>query len=149
MNNYNNKNKNNFFYKIMIFFLLIFLIILIVEFYFKFSNKNIPDDEMGMYDVQESVSGDGKNMNNCLNGCVRGVCNKKKGACKYDFQCQYCKDIATNSFYVDFNDERRIIPVYEEDKKLNINQTTLLNDSISKNNRYINMLNHKIELMNS
>jgi hypothetical protein len=92
-----------------------------------------------------------KDMNYCLPGCVRGSCkpNNQKNSCKYGFQCQYCQDLKTNMFYVDFNDEREIIPLYEEDKKLNYRQKNRLNESIEKNNKYIELLNKKIMLMNS
>jgi hypothetical protein len=149
-----NKNNTGYTYTIIILVLLVFFIIFIIEVYSKFSKPDIADQEMGMYDVQESVHGNGKNMNQCLQGCVRGVCNRNKNgnnnnSCKYDFQCQYCNDKNTNQFYVDFNDERRIIPLYEEQNKLTNEQDNALNKSIYKNNQYINMLNHKIEIMNS
>ena len=90
-------------------------------------------------------------MNNCLKGCVRGTCKKVNlpNSCKYDFQCQYCNDLKTDMFYVNYDNEREIIPVYEEEHKLTIKQKDKLNESIKNNNIYIKELNNKIKMMNS
>jgi hypothetical protein len=103
------------------------------------------------YEVLTPIKGYGINMNYCLNGCIRGTCKKSnlQNSCKYDFQCNYCQDRKTNMFYVDFNNEKEIVPLYEEESKLTKNQKDLLNDSIDKNNKYINELNKRIKIMNS
>ena len=92
-----------------------------------------------------------KNMNLCLPGCVRGTCtqpNKNKNFCNYDFQCQYCQDKKTNMFYVNFDNEKEIVPIYEE-KSLNYKETELLNNLIKKDNDYIHLLNKQIKIFNS
>jgi hypothetical protein len=104
---------------------------------------------MKEYDVQLPIEGDAKNMNICPKGCIRGACNKKIRGCSYDFQCQYCRDDKTNMFFVDMNDESRIQALLEEEEKLNSTQKNMLNEEIEKNNKYIDLLNKKIVMMNS
>jgi hypothetical protein len=98
------------------------------------------------------IKGDSsKDMNYCLDGCVRGACKLSSNnpkSCKYDFQCEYCQDKDTNMFYVDFNQEREILPLYEEQKNLNYSQDQLLNDQIEENNEYIKKLNKQIRIDN-
>jgi hypothetical protein len=143
----NNKNGINYFYALLLFIGLIILILIFIKIYYTF---NVVDDSgMKSYNILTPIHGDGKNMNLCPKGCIRGACNKKMGGCNYDFQCQYCNDQKTNMFFVDMNDERQIIPLYEEEEKLNSNQKNRLNESISKNNEYIEILNKKIMMMNS
>jgi len=101
------------------------------------------------YDIQTPLQGDAKHMNLCPSGCYRGFCKKGTGQCKYDFQCEYCADKTTNTFYVEFDNDREILPLYEEQKKMNNSQKNTLNEMIEKNNHYINELNLRIGLMNS
>lgn len=146
----NNKNGSNYFYALLLFIGLIILILIFIKIYYTFNVVGVVDDsEMKSYNILTPIHGDGKNMNLCPKGCIRGACNKKMGGCNYDFQCQYCNDQKTNMFFVDMNDERQIIPLYEEEEKLNSNQKNRLNESISKNNEYIEILNKKIMMMNS
>lgn len=146
----NNKNGSNYFYALLLFIGLIILILIFIKIYYTFNVVGVVDDsEMKSYNILTPIHGDGKNMNLCPKGCIRGACNKKMGGCNYDFQCQYCNDQKTNMFFVDMNDERQIIPLYEEEEKLNSNQKNRLNESISKNNEYIEILNKKIIMMNS
>ena len=146
---------NNIIYTILIILLIIFIIVVICIFIAKFGNLDIDEesDEMKQYKVLMPIKGNGKNMNMCLERCVRGVCKKSnsKKSCKHDFQCQYCQDKSTNMFYVDFNNnlEREIVPPYEESEKLNYSQKSALNESIEKNNKYIDKLNKRIKLINS
>ena len=150
MNNKNGKNsKNNILYNLLIFIGIIVIIIIIVQIYFKFTNNSDSESKMKEYDVQLPIEGNAKNMNICPQGCVRGACNKKVGGCSYDFQCQYCRDDKTNMFFVDMNDERRIQALLEEEEKLNSTQKNRLNEDIEKNNKYIELLNKKIVMMNS
>lgn len=150
MNNKNGKNgKNNILYNLLILIGIIVIIIIIVEIYFKFTNQNDSESNMKEYEVVMPIEGNAKNMNICPQGCVRGACAKKIGGCSYDFQCQYCRDNKTNMFFVDMNDERGIQSLLEEEEKLNSNQKNRLNDEISKNNKYIEILNKKIMMMNS
>lgn len=146
----NNKNGSNYFYALLLFIGLIILILIFIKIYYTFNVVGVVDDsEIKSYNILTPIHGDGKNMNLCPKGCIRGACNKKMGGCNYDFQCQYCNDKKTNMFFVDMNDERQIIPLYEEEEKLNSNQKNKLNESISKNNEYIEILNKKIMMMNS
>jgi hypothetical protein len=144
---------DNILFTIGLIILLLIMIILIILLLSKYSNLDILEsEENNVYYVQTPAHADGKNMNYCLSGCVRGTCKKSnnKNSCKYDFQCQYCQDNKTNMFYVNFDDERRIVPLYEEEEGvLNNSQENLLNDSIKENNIYIGQLNNKIKIMNS
>lgn len=141
-------------YKFLIIILVLIIVILFILFFIKiFQNYFNLNDGTKIYDVLLPIKDNGKGMNYCLNGCVRGMCNKTDldNSCKYDFQCQYCQDEKTNMFYVDFNNdkEKEIIPIYEEEQNLNKSQTDLLNESIKNNNNYINELNNKIKMMNN
>jgi hypothetical protein len=152
-------NNNNYIYSGIIFIVIIIFILIMILLYSKFAHLENIEDEMLSYEVLTPIKGNGKNMNYCLKGCVRGTCGRKNNKnnknnsnnnlCKYDFQCQYCQDKKTNMFYVNFDDERNIVPLYEEESILNNNQKNLLNNSIIKNNIYINQLNNKIKIMNS
>jgi hypothetical protein len=148
---------NNTIYTIIILLVIILTIIIIIACIAKFGHiDNITDEEDGInkYKVLTPIKSDGKNMNICPEGCIRGVCKKNKNikeSCKYDFQCQYCQDKSTQMFYVDTNNlyEQEILPIYEEEEKLNPVQKYLLNDEINENNKYINLLNKRIKSINS
>ena len=146
-------DKNNILFSILIVVIIIGIIMIIILLLSKFSNIDKIDDEMHSYYVQTPVRAEGKNMNYCLPGCVRGNCKKNnvKNSCKYDFQCQYCQDKNTNMFYVNFDNERTIVPIYEEERsnKLNQKQESELNKTIKNNNIYITQLNNKIDMLNS
>ena len=148
----NSSKKTGVIYSILILICVVIFVILFIALLVKFSDI-FSKSEMKQYKVLMPLKGNAKNMNPCLPGCVRGVCNKTKSKtskkCLYDFQCQYCQDINTNMFYVNFDNEREIVPLYEEEKALNINQKQKLNDEIAKNNKYINLVNTKIMTMNS
>jgi len=143
----------NILYTFIIILLIIISIIVIIKLFSKFNINKNKRDGLYSYDVLTPIKGDAKNMNYCLGGCVRGSCdtqNKSKNSCKYDFQCSYCQDKDTNMFYVNFNNaaKKEILPVYEEEN-LNYDQTTILNKEIIKNNKYIDKINERIEIMNS
>lgn len=148
---------NNTIYTIIILLVIILTIIIIIACIAKFGHiDNITDEEDGInkYKILTPIKGDGKNMNMCPEGCIRGVCKKNKKSCKYDFQCQYCQDKKTQMFYVDLNNlnknyEQKILPIYEEEEKLNPVQKYLLNNEINENNKYINLLNKRIKTINS
>jgi hypothetical protein len=108
--------------------------------------SNKPSNE---YEIMMPLQGDAKHMNLCPTGCSLGVCKKGSGQCKYDFQCEYCSDKNTNTFYVEFDNDREILPLYEEEKKMNNSQKNTLNDMIKTNNDYISELNKKIVMMNN
>ena len=143
MNNKNNKKNINILFILLA--IVIIIIIFVSIFIFNFNKKQ----EAKVYNVLMPLQGDAQNMNICPKGCIRGNCNRKNGDCKYDFQCQYCSDAKTNNFYVEFNDERKIVPLYEEEDKLKNKQKNKLNEEIEKNNTYIELLNKKIMMMNS
>ncbi len=133
--------------------LLLFIIFLIIIFIALFVRLAFPIEQ----DIKEytiTKSGNGKGMNMCPPGCLRGSCHKInnpiKDACKYNFQCQYCQDKTTNNFYVSSNmdQEKEILPIYEEQQHLTISQKDLLNDAIKENNQYIIDINKKIMDMN-
>jgi len=94
----------------------------------------------------------------CKFGCERGVCklkNKNKNhsknhphLCKYDFQCNYCKDRKTNNFYVDLTNYEEVLPDYDLQDELSKTQSESLNDEIKQNNEYIDDLNDKIQEYN-
>ena len=137
---------NKYFYSILILFLVIFLVIIFIAFFAKLTNNN---NDILAYKVLMPLRGNAPpDMNYCLNGCVRGRCNinsNDPNSCKYDFQCEYCQDRNTNMFYVDYNKEREILPLYDEQKTLNRAQDRLLNKEIEENNEYIKTLNKQIK----
>lgn len=143
----------NILYTFIIILLIIISIVVIIKLFSKFNINKNKKSGLYSYDVLTPIKDNGKNMNYCLNGCVRGSCNrqnKNKNSCKYDFQCSSCQDKATNMFYVNFNDtlEKEILPVYQEEN-LNYDQAIVLNKEIIKNNEYIDKINERIEIMNS
>jgi hypothetical protein len=147
-------NKNNiiFSFAILIFLLscVSVIIYLLKKYGYNDEIKGLKEYKVLDDNIKLPLKGNGKNMNSCLPGCIRGMCGKKGGNnCKYDFQCQYCQDVKTNMFYVNFDNEREIVPLYEEEKKLTIPQENLLNDEIKKNNEYIHKLNDRIKLIES
>ena len=146
-------DRNNILFSILVVIIIIVIIMVIILLLSKFSNIDKIDDEMHSYYVQTPVKAEGKNMNYCLAGCIRGNCkkNNENNSCKYDFQCQYCQDKDTNMFYVNFDNERTIVPIYEEERSNNLNQKqeSQLNETIKKNNIYITQLNNKIDILNS
>jgi hypothetical protein len=138
--------------------IIILIIIFIIIFIALFVKLSFPiQSDMKEYKITKV--GNGKNMNLCPIGCSRGSCkkldnkqlSKTKNFCKFNFQCDYCQDRVTNNFYVDpnYDNEKAILPVYQESKNLVISQKDLLNDAIKKNNNYIINLNKRIINMNS
>jgi len=128
---------------------IIFLVIIIIGVFLKFTH--FYDNTIDSYQIWMPISDNAKNMNKCPFGCVRGSCNKSNSnnGCKYNFQCEYCKDRITNQFYVEFNDERNILPLYAEEEELTNRQKTELNKSIDKNNKYIKELNKRIMILDN
>lgn len=133
----------------IILFLIIILVIIIITIFSKFMHNN---NDMKSYQVLMPIKDtSSEDMNYCLGGCIRGACklpSNNPKSCKYDFQCEYCQDEDTNMFYVDFDQEREILPIYEEQKKLNYSQDQLLNRQIEENNEYIKKLNKQIRIDN-
>ena len=148
--NINNKKINNILFTCIIFIIIILVLFVIIYLFNIYNIEKNKKKGILEYNVLLPIKDNASNMNLCLPGCVRGACKQSNtnNNCKYDFQCQYCKDDKTNMFYVNFDKEREIVPVYEE-KSLNNKETQLLNNSIKENNTYINSLNKKIHLFNS
>jgi hypothetical protein len=148
----NNTQKNTLIANIAIFIILILLLCFIGNYIMKVV-KEKEDAELKKYSIQMPVKGNGKNMNNCPDGCVRGACNhnnnnKLSHMCTFDYQCQYCNDRKTNMFYVsgDYEYDKEINPKYAEHQKPS--ELDNLNNSIKNNNQYINELNTAIKKMN-
>lgn len=143
----NSNNIYNFLLTIFIFIIILITIFLIVDLCIKYRRKK----EGISYNVLTPLVDDGKNMKYCLNGCVRGMCNKNidnKGGCKYNFQCSYCQDKPTHMFYARFNKEKKVVPIYDRSKELNNKQKKKLNERIDENNSYVKLLNKKINTLN-
>lgn len=136
---------------IVLFILIIIVIFIIVIIFAKIHAIYNPYKGILEYNIQMPYKYNGRGMNFCLPGCVRGVCDMSSSAdnaCNYNFQCSKCQDRSTNMFYANFNNEREIIPIYEEEETLTYNEAKVLNKAIVKNNKYINLLNNKIEILN-
>jgi len=128
---------------LIILFIMVLIFFLIYEFYPRQTNKS--------YEFQLPIKGDGANKNICPKGCIRGVCEKKNGSkCKHDYNCNYCRDETTNMFYVNssLQNEDKILPEYEESKKITKSSRDILNEKILANNLYIDNLNNKIKEIN-
>lgn len=129
--------------------IIILIIIVIVLCYFGYYvMTKIVDKESGEYTIILPHNGPANNMNDCLRGCQRGVCldkSRKSGEkhCKFDFQCQYCRDKDTNMFYTNgnYDNESNIVPEYEDAEQ---NEIESLNKMIKKNNLYIKDMNEII-----
>lgn len=133
-----------------IFIFIIFLVILFIYgitllINFPLQPKN--------YDIVLPYMKSAKDAIICPTGCVRGRCEKVNktndttNKCIYDFQCNYCQDKDTSLMYVDFNNNRTLQPIYEEEGLSPIQKRTL-NNEIEDNNKYIQELNKKIMLVN-
>ena len=147
----NNKNKNNLLFTSVIFIIIIIVLLIIVYLFNIFNIEKNKKKGLSEYGVMLPIKDNAKDMNLCLSGCVRGTCtqpNKNKDFCKHDFQCEYCQDKNTNMFYVNFDNDKEIVPIYEEES-LNYKETEILNNLIKKDNDYIGLLNKKIKLFNS
>jgi hypothetical protein len=119
-----------------------------------------------IYNIELPMHADAKNKNLCPPNCIRGRCNllykpqeedeeeekqyntKKISKCKYDYQCNYCKDPNTNQFYVNNYKEKEIINELEKKPHLTPIQKHILNDDINGYNEYIHKLNNKILKVN-
>lgn len=129
---------------LIILLLIVILVIICIAIFARLTNNHDVKSYQVLMPIRREAS---NNMNYCLKGCVRGSCklpSNNPDTCKYDFQCNYCQDPITNMFYVDFNQERKIVPPYKEQKKLTISQDKLLNKEIEENNEYIKKLNKQI-----
>lgn len=148
MNNQSNDKILNLFVIVLILLSVFYIIYYLVNFttIFKNSNNNVK--------IYNYVKGNkaSEHLDLCKRGCKRGVCktknSKNKHFCKYDFQCNYCKDRKTNNFYVDLTNYEEVLPDYDVQDELSNNQSEDLNDEIRKNNDYIDDLNDKIRKYN-
>ena len=127
------------------------IIVILIGLYYLVNKTNliVPKyQQINTYTIQQQPKGfSSENMDICKSGCVRGRCknSNSKNGCKYDFQCNYCKDKETDQFYVDLTNYEELQPIYDEQKKISTSQTEDLNDIIQENNEYINNLNEKIQ----
>ena len=129
--------------------IIILIIIVIILCYFGYYvMTKIVDKESGEYTIILPHNGPANNMNDCLRGCQRGGCLNKSDKsgekhCKFDFQCQYCRDKDTNMFYTNgnYDNESNIVPEYEDAEQ---NEIESLNKMIKKNNLYIKDMNEII-----
>ena len=129
--------------------IIILIIIVMVLCYFGYYvMTKIVDKESGEYTIILPHNGPANNMNDCLRGCQRGGCLNKSDKsgekhCKFDFQCQYCRDKDTNMFYTNgnYDNESNIVPEYEDAEQ---NEIESLNKMIKKNNLYIKDMNEII-----
>jgi len=151
-----NKSINNQDKVINIIFSVIFVIIMLYFIYYIVNYTELiikKDKNTRIYDFNKGTNAS-KNLDLCKRGCVRGVCKNNKnnsnlkGFCKYDFQCNYCKDRKTNQFYVDLTNYEEVLPDYNIQEELSKNQSEDLNNEINDNNDYIDELNNKIRKYN-
>lgn len=96
--------------------------------------------------IKSIYTGDASSMKLCPKGCIRGVCNKNNknnnNHCKYDYQCNYCKDPITGKYYLNSNVNPKLEILYNSN---NIQET---NNLIKKQNDYIHQLNKEIQKIN-
>ena len=142
---------------IAIFIFILFLVFIFIYGIILLTNVNVKEKQ---YDIVLPYMKSAKDAIICPIGCVRGRCNKintnqntttttatNQNNCKYDFQCNYCQDKDTTLMYVDFNNNRTLQPIYEEEG-LSPFQKRTLNDEIDDNNKYIKELNKTIMTVN-
>lgn len=148
----NNKSNNKILNLLVIVFIVI-LLLFIVYFVVTYTNNiNKIEEETRVYKITKGNLAS-PDLDLCKKGCVRGVCKTKKSnsndLCKYDFQCNYCKDRRLNNFYVDLTNYEEVLPSYDVQEELSKKQTSDLNYEISENNEYIEDLNKKIRKYNN
>ena len=144
-----NENKIN---KLILITFLVVVLLLIIYYIVNKTNLIIHHNkDINIYDINKG-NYSSKYLDLCKKGCVRGRCKSNnsdlKNHCKYDFQCNYCKDRDSSQFYVDLTNYEEILPDYELQEELSKNQSEDLNDEIRLNNDYIDDLNEKIRKYN-
>lgn len=147
-----NKKISNKIFNIFIIVLIIILILFIIYYLTNYTNLfGKVENETREYQLIKGNSAS-PDLDLCKKGCYRGVCRTKKSKsnelCKYDFQCNYCKDRKSNSFYVDLTNYEEVLPDYDVQDELSPKQQSDLNYEISENNEYIEDLNEKIREYN-
>ena len=148
MNNQFNDKVLNIFIIVLILISVFYIIFYLVNSTNIFKNQN---NNVKIYNYLKGNKAS-ENLDLCKFGCQRSVCKTKnvenKHFCKYDFQCNYCKDRKTNNFYADLTNYEEVLPDYDIQDELSLNQSEDLNDEIKKNNDYIDDLNDKIRKYN-
>lgn len=149
MSNNNTQKSNKIINLIIISFLII---ILLIGIYYIINKTNLiihHEKDVNTYKMGKGNYAS-KYLDLCKKGCVRGTCKKsdEKDSCKYDFQCNYCKDRDSSQFYVDLTNYEEVLPDYDLQEELSKNQSEDLNDEIKKNNEYIDDINKKIREYN-
>ena len=134
---------------IAVFIFILFLVIIFIYGIILLTNVNVEEKK---YDIILPYMKSAKDAISCPTGCIRGRCTNtnstlNKNKCKYDFQCNYCQAKDTSMMYVDFNNNRTLQPIYEEEG-LSPFQKRTLNDEIDDNNKYIKELNKTIMTVN-
>ena len=134
----------------LVIIILIIIVMILCYFGYYIMTEIVSEEnkESNEYTVILPHNGPANNMNDCLRGCQRGACldkSMKSGEkhCKFDFQCQYCRDKDTNMFYTNgnYDNESNIVPEYEDAEQ---NEIVSLNKMIKKNNLYIKDMNEII-----
>ena len=135
-------------------FATFFVIFLLFVIFYIVNKTNLivqKNQNVGIYNLNKGNNAS-KYLDLCKNGCVRGRCRTKKSNsknhCKYDFQCNYCKDRGSSQFYVDLTNYEEILPDYDLQEELSKTQSEDLNNEIKENNEYIDDLNDKIRKYN-
>ena len=135
-------------------FVTTIIIVILIGIYYIVNKTNIivkHNTETNIYNMSKGNYAS-KYLDLCKKGCIRGRCrtnnSNSKDYCKYDFQCNYCKDRETNQFYVDLTNYEEVLPDYDLQEELSKNQSEDLNNEIKENNEYIDDLNDKIRKYN-
>lgn len=149
MSNQSNDKVKNLFVIVLILCALIFIMYYLSKYTNIFQTK---DTEVRTYEYSKGNQAS-KDLNLCKLGCYRGRCKNKNHKnnkfCKYDFQCNYCRDRKMNNFYVDLTNYEEVQPAYDTQEELSSKQQSHLNYEISENNEYIDELNDKIREYNT
>ena len=149
-----NSNSNSNMNILNIVIILLILIALIFIVYYLINHTNLfykKETDTRVYNITKGNVAS-PYLDVCKLGCTRGVCKTKnsnsKDFCKFDFECNYCKDRNTRNFYVDLTNYEEVQPAYSVQKKLSNNQRKSLNNEIEENNEYIDDLNDQIREFN-
>ena len=150
----NRKNEDPEMFQLIVMIIVVILIGFGIYYFMK--NYIMTSDTTKEYGIVYPYKGDGKNFIKCPRGCYRSSClikdNKEipKDGCKFDFQCEYCKDDFTQNFYASDLRKRFIIPAVTATQEDDMKKSDygLLNDDINKYNEDIKEINQQIEKEN-
>lgn len=147
-----NKNITHKIFNLLFFVFFVIIILLSIYYIINYTGLIVKKEkDIRIYDMNKGYKAS-DNLDLCKKGCVRGVCKSKKSKtskfCKYDFQCNYCKDRKTDQFYVDLTNYEEVLPDYNVQEELSKSQSEDLNNEINDNNDYIDDLNEQIRKYN-